>query len=119
MFKPVYNNINENIDWVNLSKNPNAIDLLQQNLNKVDWFMLSCNPNAIHLLEKNLDKVDWSFLSCNPNAIHLLCKLDTKTMQENCKYFAEELIQYVFHPGRLIRMSEQNKIEFSDYLELL
>ena len=142
MFKPVYNNINENINWVNLSKNPNAIDLLQQNLNKVDWSMLSCNPNAIPLLEKNLDKVDWrdlsknsnaipileknldkvnwSWLSSNPNMVHLFAKLDTVSMREKCKYLlAEELIQYVFHPGRLIRMSEQNKIEFSDYLDLL
>jgi uncharacterized protein with WD repeat len=97
MFKPVYNNINENIDWTELSS----------------------NPNAIPLLEKNLYKVNWINLSANPNAIHLLCKLDTKSMQENCKYFAEELIEYVFHPGRLIRISEQYKIELSDYLELL
>ena len=26
---------------------------------KLDWFELSGNPNAIHLLEKNLDKVIW------------------------------------------------------------
>jgi hypothetical protein len=24
----------------------------------VDWIKLSTNPNAIHILEKNLDKVD-------------------------------------------------------------
>ena len=28
-------------------------------LDKLDWECLSRNPNAIHLLEKNLDKVDW------------------------------------------------------------
>ena len=27
----------------------------------LDWEELSKNPNAIQLLEKNLDKVDWSF----------------------------------------------------------
>jgi hypothetical protein len=37
---------------------------------KVDWVSLSRNPNAIHILEKNLDKVDWVSLSRNPNAIH-------------------------------------------------
>tara|TARA_B110000503_G_scaffold123770_1_gene189656 strand:+ start:103 stop:267 length:165 start_codon:yes stop_codon:yes gene_type:complete len=25
------------------------------------------NPNAIHLLEKNIDKIDWEMLSRNPN----------------------------------------------------
>ena len=33
---------------------------------------LSMNPNAIHILENNLDKVDWRFLSDNPNAIHII-----------------------------------------------
>ena len=63
MFKPVYNNINENINWYELSENPNAIHLLQQNLDKINWIYLSYNPNAIPLLEKNLDKVIWSLLS--------------------------------------------------------
>jgi hypothetical protein len=38
--------------------------------------MLSMNPNAIHLLEQNLDKVHWALLSMNPNAIPLLSKID-------------------------------------------
>jgi hypothetical protein len=40
-------------------------------------------------------------------------------MEENCKYFAEELIKYVFHPIRLERMAEQYQMELSDYIELL
>jgi hypothetical protein len=28
---------------------------------------LSSNPNAIHILEKNLDKIDWGLLSMNHN----------------------------------------------------
>jgi hypothetical protein len=43
-----------------LSFNPNAIHILEQNLDKVDWYCLSRNPNAIHILEHNLDKIDWS-----------------------------------------------------------
>jgi len=57
-----------------LSHNPNAISILEKNLDKVDWSRLSSNRNAIHLLEKKLDKVDWNNLSFNPNAIHLLEK---------------------------------------------
>jgi ribosomal protein L24E len=62
----------EKIDWYKLSENPNAIHLLEQNLDKVHWDILSMNPNAIHLLEQNPDKIAWYFLSHNTNAIHLL-----------------------------------------------
>jgi len=64
------------VDWTALSANPNAVPLLEKNLDKVDWNwpLLSRNPNAIHLLEKNLDKVMWTSLSANPNAIPILEK---------------------------------------------
>ena len=63
----------DKLDWYGLlSTNPNAIHLLEQNINKIDWMLLSNNPNAIHLLEKNMEKIDWRQLSYNPNAIHLL-----------------------------------------------
>jgi hypothetical protein len=45
------------INWVGLSSNPNAIHMIENNLDKVDWETLSMNPNAIHILENNLDKV--------------------------------------------------------------
>ena len=38
--------------------------------NNIKWDYLSLNPNAIWIIEQNLDKVDWYFLSENPNAIH-------------------------------------------------
>ena len=62
------------LNWSLLPRNPNAIHILEKNLDKVNWDMLSMNPNAIHILEKNLDKVDWKLLSGNPNAIHMLEK---------------------------------------------
>jgi len=48
---------NDKLDWKMLSRNPNAISILEKNLDKVNWEILSSNPNAIHILEKNLDKV--------------------------------------------------------------
>jgi hypothetical protein len=30
------------------------------NVDKLDWSRLSSNPNAIHILENNLDKVNWT-----------------------------------------------------------
>jgi hypothetical protein len=63
--------------------------------NKLNWNMLSLNPNAIDLLEENIDKIDrsmWSILSANPNAIDLLKQRIeyennlTKTQYNNLKY---------------------------------
>jgi hypothetical protein len=56
--------------WSQLSRNSNAIHILENNLDKVDWVGLSTNPNAIQLLEQNLDKLNstcWYLLSENPN----------------------------------------------------
>ena len=63
-----------NVNWRALSKNPNAIHILEKNIDKVNWVNLSKNPNAIHILEKNIDKVCPYELSQNPNAIHILEK---------------------------------------------
>jgi hypothetical protein len=155
--------VNENVRWEGLSKNPNAIPILEQNIDKINWIELSLNPNAIHLLEKNLDKVYWSLLSRNPNAIHLLEKnidkidwcrilsnpnaihlieqhmdkviyyygymfnpnaihllapLDHEKMKKNMSLFKEELVEYVFNPQRLMRLSIHIGISFDDLNEL-
>ena len=41
------------LSWPHVCTNPNAIDLLQQNQDKIDWDYLSANPAAIHLLTPN------------------------------------------------------------------
>ena len=49
-----------NIEWLSwdaLSANPNAIDLLENNQDKINYTNLSANPNAINLLENNQDKI--------------------------------------------------------------
>jgi hypothetical protein len=112
----------DKVDWRNLSYNPNAVHLLEKNLDKVDWWNLSYNPNAIHLLETNLDKVNWRFLSSNPNAHLLLSKLDYQEMKLNTKDFSRELVEsVVFHPDpeRLMRICERNDLELCDLLEIL
>ena len=40
-------------------------------INKISWKLLSINPNAVHLLEKNMDKIGWTLLSQNPNAVYI------------------------------------------------
>ena len=43
-----------------------------------NWNYLSYNPNAIELLKENQDKIDWDYLSFNINAIELLKKIKIK-----------------------------------------
>ena len=38
-------------------------------INNLDWKQLSRNPNAISLLIENQDKIEWNNLSLNENAI--------------------------------------------------
>jgi hypothetical protein len=64
----------DKVDWSVLSHNRKAIRILERNLDKVDWRGLSANTEAIHILEQNLNKIDWCILSGNENAIHLLEK---------------------------------------------
>ena len=66
------------IDWKLLSENPNAIELLKENIKKINWNSLSKNPNAIELIKANLSKINWDLLSGNPNAIELLEAKPTK-----------------------------------------
>jgi len=59
----------EKLDFEYLSLNPNAIFILEKNINKINWYLLSKNPNAIDLLNHHINKIDWYSLSTNPNAI--------------------------------------------------
>jgi len=59
-------------EYRELCSNPNAIELLKQNQEKINWDWLSENPNAIELLKQNPDKINWKMLSKNPNAIEFL-----------------------------------------------
>jgi len=80
-----------------LSLNPNAIPILEKNLDKVDWRYLSLNPNAIPILEKNLDKVDWNILSENPNIFGYDYKAMKNRMFSNGGIM-EDLMKNRFHP---------------------
>jgi hypothetical protein len=86
------------LDWEYLSKNPNAIHLLEQNQNKINWFELSNNHCALSLLEKNKDKINWFFVSGNPSAIYLL-----KNKKKNSNIYIEKL---AFFPSALLFLEE-------------
>jgi len=92
-------NKQENICWWDLCKNPKAVYLIEEQLDKLyllqkkihpiyldwdwmNWENLFQNPNAIHIIEKHLDDFDETYgddcmlfyLSNNPNAIHIIEK---------------------------------------------
>ena len=79
----------ERIDWESLSGNPETVELLEENRDKIVWQNLSnnSNPKAIQLLKERIEyekrlkrryrlklsnKIDWASLSSNPNAIEIL-----------------------------------------------
>jgi hypothetical protein len=59
--------------------------------------MLSRNPNAIHLLEQNPNEIDWCQLSQNPS----IFELDYNAIKERCSVYKWELLEVAFHPSRI------------------
>jgi hypothetical protein len=45
-------------------------------MDKVDWRCLSSNPNAIDILKNNMDKVDWRRLCRNDKVLEILYCID-------------------------------------------
>ena len=66
-------------DWKGLCKNlnPKVIPLLINNIDKLgktEWEYLCENPNAMCIIENNIDKISWEHLAKNINAISFLEK---------------------------------------------
>jgi hypothetical protein len=119
----------DKLNWINLSLNPNAIKLLENNPEKIDWCNLSLNPNAIKLLEKNQDKIEWYYLSKNKNAIKLLkdnpekiewnflasnpsiFELDYEKMRINNLDMYEDIIKEVMKPSRVFKNPDYDYLE--------
>jgi hypothetical protein len=53
------------------------------------------------------------------NALHLIFDYDYEGMREQHKELFKELIEYVFHPTRLIRLCKLFEIEVIDYIDIL
>ena len=61
--------------------------------NKICFDTLSSNPNAIDILTKNKNKIHWTFLSENKNGISLLKeKWDQEVLGNNIDYDAQNII---------------------------
>ena len=62
----------DKIDWWWICLNPAAVHLLEERQEEIEWYFLCQNKNAINLIKQNLDKIDWEVLSRNPSAVELL-----------------------------------------------
>lgn len=112
-------NMDNNVDWFNLSRNPSAVSLLEEHLDCVHWNMLSANPSAISLLQQYPERIRWRYLCENTNAIHILFPLDYTAMKQANQSFAQELTQVVFHPARLTTLTETYGISLEDYFDMI
>jgi len=58
-------------------------------------------------------------LASNPNGLHLLLDFDYEKMSNNNKFFNEELIEFIWHPKRMERMSKKYDMDLDEYIEFL
>jgi hypothetical protein len=64
---PMLPQLEQTVNWHILSRNPAAIPILRENLDRANWKELCANPKAVGILKENLDKIEWAYLSCNPS----------------------------------------------------
>ena len=80
--------------------NPNAIEILKKNQDKINWYSLSANSNAIELLKENQDKINWHMLSENPS----IFTYDYDEIKKNFEVLAEEIVAKALHPKRIFKL---------------
>ena len=86
---------------------------MEQNSEKIIWWALSKNPNAIHILEQalehahyggNQDKIHWRILSSNPS----IFEYDYQAMKDHLwnSGIVEELMANRFHPSNMHKFGD-------------
>jgi hypothetical protein len=58
-------------------------------INNLNWYNLSSNPNAIEILKENQDKIHWKFINVN----HYIFTYDYDLIEEKNKDLCEEIIK--------------------------
>jgi len=121
-------------DWSYLSRNSNAIEILEDNLDKINWYLLGTNRNSnintLNLIKKNQNKIDWydtynyknqnqyennNYLSLSLSLNPSIFELDYEKMRLNNQEFYEELIKQVMKPSRIFKYMKEDY----DYIEEL
>lgn len=73
-------------DWIDISK--------------LNWDCLSENPNAIDLIKENQDKINFKYLSKNPS----IFTYDYQKIKNNFQNLRDEIIAKTLHPDRLFKL---------------
>ena len=108
---------NPNIDWSALSKNPEAIDILDVNRDKIKWYGLcyNTNPKAIQILKENQlekdngdDDIYWDDLCLNTSneAIEFL------SLPENYRYIEWDILSINTNPKAIALLTKKESEEF-------
>jgi hypothetical protein len=84
-------------DYVKIKNHPYFDD--------IDWNILSRNVNAIDLLEKNQDKINWFALSLNTSIF--IETYDYDLIRSNFKDLGEEIVIKALHPKRMLRLMNE------------
>ena len=106
---------NPDIDWRALSANPEAIDILDNNRNKIKWYSLcyNINPRAIQILKENQiekdngdDDIYWDNLCLNTSneAIDFL--------KENYRYIEWDILSVNTNPKAIELLIKKESEEF-------
>lgn len=93
--------------WDGLSSNPNAIHIIEKNLDKLDekcWTNLSKNPNAIHIIEKNKEKIDWMYIYGNPS----IFTYDYELIKQIKHDINKSITEWIWKPS--------NRLKWNDWL---
>ena len=79
-------------------------------IHKLNWDRLSRNPNAISLLERNKEKINWGSLSRNPS----IFTYDYEKMEITRRPIRDALIQKRFHPRNMDKFDSWGFPFFND-----
>lgn len=74
VLRPYFTAHIDKVEWEFLSQNPNAIDMIRDNIDKVETTHLCWNehPDAIRMVEDRIEDACWDALSCNSSATYVL-----------------------------------------------
>jgi len=119
----------EKIVWQTfcMNSNPEATKYMLDHSDKISWKFFCRNTNrcAVEYIQKMTDIV-YIFdkakavaeLYQNENALHILFDLDYEKMKKKNEKFVEELVAKVFHPSRMIALSEKYKMDLAELISI-
>ena len=107
------------IDWMMISSNKSAMEIIEPNLKKISFHELCKNENAISIIKtKSKNQIYWKNLSKNKNAMDLLIKYPDEI---NWKYFSknENAVDFLKNSPNDIDWSYLSKNKSTDAIDLL